>query len=264
MTNRYPYGYAKDANGVMGMGTMLTWDQMMTKKTVYNLHPEVRRRFKALIEKAASEGVPLGVGTGWRVQPNPPPPGFAKPGNSWHESCPVSPASPSAFAIDTVPNISWDWLGRNCATYGLRVFTHVNNEPWHAQPVDIPTGRKYATTPPPIGIWNLPGKPSIPSKPPLEDDVHPTVCSWGEGRLDIFQTGKDSQLWHKWWDASYSDQWSEWEALGGILIGPPTATAWAVGRIDIFGLGQDGSIWQIAWDSDTGGWSSWYSLGASA
>ena len=30
--------------GPQGMGTLLTWDQMMTKKTVYNLHPEVRRR----------------------------------------------------------------------------------------------------------------------------------------------------------------------------------------------------------------------------
>ena len=75
MVQRFPYGYARPSGGggPMGMGTMLTWDQMMTKKTVYNLHPEVRRRLKALIEHAASRKVPLGVGTGWRVQPNPPP-----------------------------------------------------------------------------------------------------------------------------------------------------------------------------------------------
>lgn len=163
----YPFGYARPpSGGPQGMGTMLTWEQMMTKKTVYNLHPEVRRRFHALIEYGASKGVPLGVGTGWRVQPNPPPPGFAKPGNSWHESCPVSPQSPTAFAIDTVPNVSWDWLGRNCAAFGLRVFTNVNNEPWHAQPIDIPTGRKYATTPPSIGHWNLPTEPPTTGQPP--------------------------------------------------------------------------------------------------
>jgi Putative peptidoglycan binding domain len=159
MATTFPFGYSGKPQG---MGQLLTWEQMMTKKTVYNLHPEVRRRFHRLIEAAASQGVPLGVGTGWRVQPNPPPPGFAKPGNSWHESCPVSPQSATAFAIDTVPNVSWGWLGQHCAAYGFRVFTNVNNEPWHIQPLEISVSRKYATTPPALGTWNLPGAPLPP------------------------------------------------------------------------------------------------------
>jgi hypothetical protein len=173
MAQTFPYGYERPPDGgQQGMGTMLTWDQMMLKATVRNLHPEVRRRFKALIEFAATQGVPLGVGTAWRVQPNPPPPGFAQPGNSWHESCPVSPLSATALAIDTVPTTSWDWMERNCATYGLRTFRNVNGEPWHIQPLEITTSRKFATTMPPLHLWPLPAPPGvpIPPVPPSEED----------------------------------------------------------------------------------------------
>ena len=252
MAYKFPYGYAADANGVLGMGTMLTWEQMMTKKTVFLLHPEVRRRLHALIEYAASCGVPLGVGTGWRVQPNPPPAGFAKPGNSWHESCPVSPQSPSAFAIDTVPKPSWPWLGQHCAAYGFKVFTYVNNEPWHIQPLDIPTSRRYATTPPPLGLWNLPG-----TMTPLEDDMGKMdVCSWGPGRLDLFVTGEDKKLWHR----AYWQEWHGWEDLGGQLLGAPTAVSWGPERIDVFGTGLDGQVWQIGWQG-ADGWSGWHPHG---
>ena len=174
----YPYGYARPPDGgPQGMGTQLTWDQMMTKKTVYNLHPEVQRRLHALIEYAASERVPLGVGTGWRVQPNPPPPGFAKPGNSWHESCPVSPPSGSALAIDTVPNVSWDWMERNCAAFGFRTFRNVNNEPWHIQPTEISAGRKNASTLPPLQTWPLPTEPP-PTPPPTPPPGPPAPNDW--------------------------------------------------------------------------------------
>ena len=152
MTNLYPFGY---------QGRRLTWDRMLLQSTVNRLHPEVLRRFKALIEYAATEGRPLGVGTGWRVQPNPPPPGFAKPGNSWHESCPVNPASATAMAIDTVITNSWDWMERNCGDFGFRTFRHVNNEPWHIQPIEIPTSRKFATVCPVLPSWPLPGVPPV-------------------------------------------------------------------------------------------------------
>jgi hypothetical protein len=167
MATTFPFGYNRPpGGGPQGMGTMLTWDQMMTKKTVRNLHPEVRRRFKALIEAAAAAGVHLGVGTGWRVQPNPPPPGFAKPGNSWHESCPVSPTTETALAIDTVCDVSWDWLEHHCAVYGFRTFRYVGKEPWHIQPIEIPASRSYATKLPPLRTWSLPGD----RPPPTGDD----------------------------------------------------------------------------------------------
>ena len=187
----FPYGYARPPEGgPQGMGTQLTWDQMMTKKTVYNMHPEVQRRFKALIEFAAVCGVPLGVGTSWRVQPNPPPPGFAKPGNSWHESCPVDPVSGTALAIDTVPNISWDWMERNCATYGLRSFRNVNNEPWHVQPVEIAAGRKMATTLPPINTFDLPGEDVPPPViPPPAGGTNPEWVTWVMNNQPVLKKG---------------------------------------------------------------------------
>jgi hypothetical protein len=155
------------------MGTMLTYEQMCARASFYNLHPEVQRRFKALIEFAASQGVPLGIGTGWRVQPNPPPPGFAKPGNSWHESCPVAPSTPTALAIDTVPDVSWQWMQDNCAAYGFRTFRNIGNEPWHIQPAEIPTSRSYATKLPPLLHWNLPGE--HPKPPPKKEEQMATA-----------------------------------------------------------------------------------------
>ena len=118
----YPYGYQRPEQGAgMGMGTMLTWDEMMTKKTVYNLHPEVRRRFHALIERPprrrpARLAAPVGGSSRTRRRPDSP-----QPGNSWHESCPVSPQSPRRRSpIDTVPNISWSWMEEHSGSFGFR------------------------------------------------------------------------------------------------------------------------------------------------
>ena len=163
----FPYGYNRPPDGgPQGLGTMLTWEEMLTKKTVYLLHPEVQRRLYALINSAASLGIPLGVGTGWRKQPDPPPAGFAKPGNSWHESCPVGPESATALAIDMVPNVSWDWMETHCGSFGFRTFKYVNREPWHIQPTEISASRKYATVCPELYTWDLPGVPDlIPPQP---------------------------------------------------------------------------------------------------
>ena len=84
------------------MGTMLTIAQLELKQTVYKLHPELWRRYKALMQYALQCGIHLGVGTGWRVQPNPPPAGFAPPGNSNHEGFPADGVTGGAVAIDTV------------------------------------------------------------------------------------------------------------------------------------------------------------------
>jgi hypothetical protein len=163
------------------MGTLLTWDEMMTKSTVKNLHPEVQRRLKAMIEAAHALGVPLGVGTGWRVQPDPPPPGFAKPGNSWHESVPVAPTSSTALGIDTVPSVSWQWMEEHCGKFGFRTFRYVGNEPWHIQPTEISASRRYATELPPLYTWPLPELPN-PTPPP-----EPTPTPTGVFRVDGYR-----------------------------------------------------------------------------
>jgi hypothetical protein len=194
----FPYGYS---GSPQGMGEMLTWDEMMTRSTVYNLHPELLRRFRALIEAAAAEGVPLGVGTGWRVQPSPPPPGFADPGNSWHESCPCAPVSATALAIDTVPDVSWGWMEANCAAYGLRTFRDVNDEPWHLQPVEIPAGRSWAEVLPPLDTWPLPGDEDDVKAQIIRGDCSDTYWAWdgvnvaGIPSLDWVQWGYDAGLY---------------------------------------------------------------------
>jgi hypothetical protein len=169
---RFPYGYAKDSNGVMGMGTLLTRSQLELTTTVKKLNPEFWRRSIALFEFAAQRGIPLGVGTGWRVQPNPPPAGFAKPGNSNHEGFPADGESGGAVAIDTVPAPSWPWMENNVAAFGLRTFKNVNSEPWHIQPVDIPASRSQRSEPWNLQTWNLPGDDTDESEEemPLTDD----------------------------------------------------------------------------------------------
>jgi len=166
----YPYGYAADASGVQGMGTMLTMEQYRAKKTVYQLNSEFWRRYSALMEYGAASGVPLGTGTGWRVQPSPPPTGFAAPGNSNHEGFPADGVSGGAVAIDAVPNISWPWMEKNLAAYGLRSFKYINNEPWHVQPVEIPASRRWRTEPWILPPFTLPGHaphpPEVLATPP--------------------------------------------------------------------------------------------------
>ena len=168
----FPYGYVKDANGVAGMGTMLTMAQYEAKTTVKKLHPEFWRRFKALMEFAASQGVQLGVGTGWRVQPDPPPPGFANAGNSNHEGFPADGVTGGAVAIDMVPTTAWKWMEVNLKAYGLRSFLIPSttgytgrNEPWHIQPAEIPAGRSWRKDPWKLEVFPLPG--GVPTPPPV-------------------------------------------------------------------------------------------------
>jgi peptidoglycan/xylan/chitin deacetylase (PgdA/CDA1 family) len=82
----------------------------------------------------------------------------------------------------------------------------------------------------------------------------PAVSSWSAGRLDVFMTGTNSVLYHKW----FQDGWFGWESLGGSLTSSPAAVSWSNGRIDVFARGSDGTL-QHKWFS--GGWSGWESLG---
>jgi len=156
----FPYGYSGTPQG---MGQLLTWDELMTKATVTRLHPEFLRRVRAMCEAAATESVPLGIGTGWRIQPVDQP-GFASPGNSNHEG--FAPDGRGAVAADMVPSPSWDWMEARCAAFGLRTFRDVNGEPWHVQPAEIPAGRDHRTAPWDLATFALPG----PDDPPAPVD----------------------------------------------------------------------------------------------
>jgi len=154
----YPHGYD---------GDMWPMERIEATKTVRLLHPEVWRRFRALMVYARSQGVQLGVGTGWRIQPVNPDgtakPGFALPGNSNHEGFPADGESAGAIAIDTVPEVSWPWMEKHLAAYGLRSFRIPSSwgysgrrEDWHVQAIEAPASRNWRTEPWVLPTFNLP------------------------------------------------------------------------------------------------------------
>jgi hypothetical protein len=79
----------------------------------------------------------------------------------------------------------------------------------------------------------------------------------GPGRYDVFATGVDFQLWHRWWQSNTG--WSGWVPLGGYLTSSPTVSTWGPGRIDVLGRGGDGGLYHKVFER--GGWSGWELLG---
>jgi hypothetical protein len=149
----YCYGYSGDPQGT---GQMLSLDQLMTKGTVAKMHPEFRRRVFALMQYGESQGVKLGIGTGWRIQPEGKA-GFASPGNSNHEGFPCKGGA-DAVAADMVPAPSMKWMNANAGRFGLKTFANVNSEPWHLQPIEIPNSRKRRSDPWSLEPFDLPGE----------------------------------------------------------------------------------------------------------
>ena len=82
------------------------------------------------------------------------------------------------------------------------------------------------------------------------------AASWAANRLDIFVTGTNSAMWHKWWDGS---TWRGWENLGGICVSEPAAVSWGNNRIDTFVIGTDNALYHKWWDGSA--WRGWESLG---
>ena len=110
------------------------------------------------------------------------------------------------------------------------------------------------STVPPVPVPPPPG-PQPPPEPgdrwsQWEDlggvlNFSPAVSSWAPNRLDVFVTGTDSALYHKYWNGS---RWSEYENLGGILTSAPAAVSWGNNRIDIFGRGTTNSMYHKYFD----------------
>ena len=183
----FPFGYTRDASGVEGLGRMLTLDELEQQQTWRHLHPEFKRRVAAMMEAAAAEGVPLGIGTGWRSFASQlagfrrDPRRFAAPGNSNHEGFPANGnGDRDAVAADMVPRPAWTWMEANCARFGLRTFRHVNNEPWHVQPVEIPASRGRRTVRWELPAWPLPLDRAVPTPeptppPPVVEPTPPPV-----------------------------------------------------------------------------------------
>jgi len=95
---------------------------------------------------------------------------------------------------------------------------------------------------------------------PLGDDGvlagAPAASTRGPGRLDVWVTGTDNQIYQRFWDES---RWSTvWVALGrppAGVTGDPSAASWDSVRADLFVRGGDDKLWQRTWDGVQ--WSNW-------
>ncbi len=67
----------------------------------------------------------------------------------------------------------------------------------------------------------------------------PAVASWATNRLDVFATGTNNAMHHKWWDGR---AWRGWESLGGVIDDAPAAVSWGPNRIDCFARGMDNHL----------------------
>lgn len=169
----YPYGYR---------GAKLTLEQMARQPIVAGMDPEFRRRVFAMMEHAAGFGRQLGIGgakrssatqlagflnrhdvvriggccryNGKRYALKKGRAHMAPPGRSYHEG--TTPDG-RCLAADMVGDLKW--MGANCAQFGLREFSKVNNEPWHVQGCDYPGSRSQYNPAKmhPLPVWDLPG-----------------------------------------------------------------------------------------------------------
>jgi C1A family cysteine protease len=84
----------------------------------------------------------------------------------------------------------------------------------------------------------------------------PAAASWASNRIDVFATGTDNAMHHRWWDGS---AWRGWESLGGVIDDAPAAVSWGPNRIDCFARGTDNRLYHRWWDGTA--WRGWESLG---
>jgi len=163
-------------------GATMTWAALKKTARWTGLDPEFARRIEAIINASITAGTPLGVGgtirttagqtslflsrhhvvsvggcckyNGQRYALNSGVAHAAPPGSSYHEP---TTAAGKCLAIDFVGNLKF--LAAHANEFGLFEFSHVNSEPWHAQPSEIPHGRSQykSTLHEPLKPWTFPG-----------------------------------------------------------------------------------------------------------
>lgn len=133
----FPTGYGS---------TMVTIDELFRRHHVDKMHPEFARRLREwLISKEGS----IGIGGSWRAE-QPPKPGFAPEGKSFHQSQQFASGRTAFCAVDlvhvTAPgkahrSPTWDEVPKKGSDEAKRWALHCNvtkpSEPWHIQPIEI-------------------------------------------------------------------------------------------------------------------------------
>lgn len=129
-----------------GYGTsMVTLDELFKKHHEAKMHPEYARRLRAWL--IAQEGR-IGIGGSWRAS-QPPKPGFAPEGKSFHQTQQFASGRIAFCAVDLVHvnrgknhrAPTWDEVPRKGSQEAKRWGLHCNvtkpSEPWHIQPIEI-------------------------------------------------------------------------------------------------------------------------------
>jgi hypothetical protein len=92
---------------------------------------------------------------------------------------------------------------------------------------------------------------------------HPDIAPSADGRLELFITGLDRNIWHIW-QTRASNGWSPWtshgSAGGGFAFAPALGKS-SDGRLELFAVGEDGNLWHSWQTASSNGWSPWTSHG---
>jgi len=76
----------------------------------------------------------------------------------------------------------------------------------------------------------------------------------------VVVSSTDGQCYHRMWLTSRGG-WSNWEPLGGTIIGSITSVAWNGNIIDIFVRGNNNHCWHRRYHGDLNRWDAWEDLG---
>jgi hypothetical protein len=95
----------------------------------------------------------------------------------------------------------------------------------------------------------------------------PTLALSADGRLELFITGSDGALWHRWQTAP-NNGWSDWETMNTpaqaqfSMASTPAVGRSADGRFELFAVGTDADLWHRYQTAAGNGWSgSWEAMG---
>jgi len=133
MERTYVYGYS---------GARYTRGEIEGMSNYRTLNPEVRRRLWALMD--ADPTGSLGVGSAWRSRARAQQ--LYEDYRAGRRSAPAAPPDRTyhcekndgyCYAADMVGSLRW--MNAHAHRFGLRHFADVNEEPWHVQPIEIPT-----------------------------------------------------------------------------------------------------------------------------
>lgn len=184
-------------------GTVVSRSRFLKWKHVTSMVPEFGRRVVALIDASILAGTPVGIGSSFRshegteslflqrhhvVEPNER--GCctyngvryalnkgmahaAPPGRSYHED---NTTPDGVLAADLIGRLSF--VTKNASKFGLKEFSKIGNEPWHVQPIEIPTPRRLfrLDRDMPLKTWDLPGAVPVVAPTPKVLAPKPTLA----------------------------------------------------------------------------------------